>query len=308
MSRSRPEGRSDRPAGDRARQSRRTRPAVTAGPPPAPARRAPTGPGPRVAARPEVGEARRGRRETFGRVGDEDLIYGRNAVLEAARAGRVVRGFVAEGLKPDRRLIELSALAPIETVAPERLDAMTGGLHQGVAARVRPLRMVTLKELLAPRPSLLVGLDGILDPQNLGTILRSAEAAGATGAILPSRRSARVTAAAVKAASGAVERLTLCEVAGLPSAIAEIKRAGIWCIALDAHGGRLPWELDLTLPTCLVVGGEGEGVHRLVRARCDEACRVPILGRAESLNAAAAAAAVLFEAVRQRVTSGGAGA
>jgi len=228
------------------------------------------------------------------------LIHGRNAVLEAARAGRVVKVYQASGLGHDPRLDELGRLAAVEVVPPDRLDVIAPGVHQGVAAELKPRRAWTLKELLATGPTLLVALDSIMDPQNLGAILRSAEVAGCDGAILPEHRSAPLSAAAVKAGSGASELLRIAHVSGLPSAIADVKRAGIWCAALDERGETLPWEFDLAQPVCLVVGSEGEGVHRLVRERCDVRLRLPVKGHIASLNASAAAAALLYEVVRQR--------
>jgi 23S rRNA (guanosine2251-2'-O)-methyltransferase len=226
-------------------------------------------------------------------------------VVEAARAGRVRRIMIARGLGPDPRLDELRALGAVE-VEPEALAGLAGN-HQGVAAELRPREYLSLKDLLARAPTLLVALDSIVDPQNLGAILRSAEAAGADGAVLPERRAAGVTAAVVKASSGASERLALGRVPGLPSAIPEIRRFGLWCVALDHHGEVAPWEFDLRQPVCIVVGGEGTGVHRLARDRCDVRLRLPMRGRVESLNASAAAAAVLYEVVRQRTVTGGAG-
>ncbi|HEX7264668.1 MAG TPA: 23S rRNA (guanosine(2251)-2'-O)-methyltransferase RlmB [Candidatus Dormibacteraeota bacterium] len=233
------------------------------------------------------------------------LIHGRNAVLEAARAGKVVKVFQAAGLGHDPRLEELAQLAPVEVVPPERLEAIAAGVHQGVAAELKPRRIWSLKELLATSPTLLVALDGIMDPQNLGAILRSAEVAGADGAILPEHRSAPLSPAAVKASSGASELLRIATVSGIPSAIAEVKRAGIWCAALDVRGEVPPWEFDLTQPVCIVVGSEGEGVHRLVRERCDVRLRLPVAGHISSFNASAAAASVLYEVLRQRAGSGG---
>ena len=230
------------------------------------------------------------------------LIFGRNAVLEAARAGRVNKVFQASGLGHDPRLDEIAGLARVETVSPERLDAMAPGVNQGVAAELKPRREWTLKELLAAEPSLLVALDSILDPQNLGAILRTAEVAGADGAILPEHRSAPLSAAAVKASSGASELLPIARVSGLPSAIVEVKRAGLWCVALDPRGETLPWQFDFTQRVCVVVGGEGTGVHRLVKERCDARVRLPAGGKVASFNASAAAAAVLYEAMRQRTT------
>lgn len=231
------------------------------------------------------------------------LIHGRNAVLEAARAGRVVKVYQASGLGHDPRLDELGRLVPVEVVPPERINAMAPGVNQGVAAELKPRREWTLKELLATGPNLLVALDSIMDPQNLGAILRSAEVAGCSGAIIPEHRSAPLSPAAVKASSGASELMPVAFVSGLPSAIVDVKRAGIWCVALDTRGDTLPWEFDLTQPVCLVVGSEGEGVHRLVRERCDARLRLPVNGRIASFNASAAAAALLYEVVRQRTVA-----
>jgi 23S rRNA (guanosine2251-2'-O)-methyltransferase len=228
------------------------------------------------------------------------LIFGRNAVLEAARAGRVVKVYQARGLGHDPRLEEIARLARVEEVAPDRIDQMAPGVNQGVAAELKPRRDWTLKELLATEPSLLVALDSILDPQNLGAIVRSAEVAGAGGAILPEHRSAPLSPAAVKASSGATELLPIARVSGLPSAIVEVKRAGLWCVALDQRGETLPWEFDFKQRVCIVVGGEGAGVHRLVKERSDARVRLPVAGRVTSFNASAAAAAILYEAVRQR--------
>jgi 23S rRNA (guanosine2251-2'-O)-methyltransferase len=233
-------------------------------------------------------------------VSKAPLIYGRNAVLEAARAGRVLKVLQASGLGHDPRLDELGKLVRIEVVEPARLDILAPGVHQGVAAELKPRREWTLKELLATSPNLLIALDSIMDPQNLGAILRSAEVAGADGAILPEHRSAPLSPAAVKASSGASELLRVAHVSGMPSAIAEVKRSNIWCVALDPRGEALAWEFDMTQPVCLVVGSEGEGVHRLVKERCDVRVRLPVKGHIASLNASAAAAALLYEVMRQR--------
>jgi 23S rRNA (guanosine2251-2'-O)-methyltransferase len=223
-------------------------------------------------------------------------------VLEAARAGRVIKVYQATGLGHDPRLDELARLARVEVVPPDKLDAMAPGVNQGVAAELKPRREWTLKELLDTNPSLLVALDSIMDPQNLGAILRSAEVAGCDGAIVPDHRSAPLSPAAVKASSGATELLRIARVSGMPSAIAEVKRSGIWCVALDPRGEIPAWEFDFTQRVCIVVGSEGEGVHRLVRERCDARVRLPVAGHISSFNASAAAAALLYEAMRQRVS------
>jgi 23S rRNA (guanosine2251-2'-O)-methyltransferase len=229
------------------------------------------------------------------------LIWGRNAVLEAARAGRVVKVYQASGLGHDPRLEELTRLAPVETVPPQRIDALAPGTNQGVVAELKPRREWTLRQLLDTSPSLLIALDSILDPQNLGAIIRSAEVAGCGGAIVPERRSAPISAAAAKASSGATELLPVAKVSGMPSAIAEVKRGGLWCVALDPRGEMLPWEFDFKQRVCIVVGGEGAGVHRLVKERCDVRVRLPVMGHVASFNASAAAAAILYEVMRQRL-------
>jgi 23S rRNA (guanosine2251-2'-O)-methyltransferase len=231
------------------------------------------------------------------------IIHGRNAVLEAARAGRVAKVYQAAGVGHDPRLEELAKLVKVEVVAPARLDGMAPGVNQGVAAELKPRRDWTLKQLLDTQPSLLVALDSIMDPQNLGAILRTAEVAGAGGAIVPEHRSAPLSAAAVKASSGATELLPIARVAGLPSAITEVKRAGIWCVALDPRGEMLPWQFDFRQQVCVVVGSEGSGVQRLVKERCDVRVRLPMAGKVASLNASAAAAAFLYEVMRQRASS-----
>jgi len=215
----------------------------------------------------------------------------------------VVKVYQASGLGHDPRLEELARLTRVEVVAPERLDAMAPGVNQGVAAELKPRRDWTLKELLDTQPSLLIALDSIMDPQNLGAILRSAEVAGCDGAIIPEHRSAPLSAVAVKASSGASELLRIARVSGMPSAIAEVKRAGIWCVALDTRGEVDAWEFDFKQRVCVVVGSEGTGVHRLVKERCDARVRLPVAGHVASFNASAAAAALLYEVMRQRMGS-----
>src|SRR5947207_1772528 len=187
------------------------------------------------------------------------LIYGRNAVLEAARAGRVVKVYQAAGLGHDPRLEELAKLARVDVVPPAKLDAMAPGVNQGVAAELKPRREWTLKQLLETNPSLLVGLDSIMDPQNLGAILRSAEVAGAGGAIIPEHRSAPLSPASVKASSGAAELMPIARVSGLPSAIAEVKRDGIWCVALDPRG-------DLADTEIRALGYDPKSIAPLIQA------------------------------------------
>ena len=212
----------------------------------------------------------------------------------------MLKVYQASGVGHDPRLEELARLVKVEIVAPARIDAIAPGVNQGVAAELKPRQDWTLKQLLDTQPALLVALDSIMDPQNLGAIVRSAEVAGADGAIIPEHRSASLSPAAVKASSGASELLPIARVSGLPSAIVEVKRAGIWCVALDPRGELDAWDFDFTQRVCVVVGSEGSGVQRLVKERCDARVRLPVAGKVASFNASAAAAALLYEVMRQR--------
>lgn len=172
---------------------------------------------------------------------------------------------------------------------------------QGVLATVAPLQPAALEVLTAAdRPFLLV-LDGIHDPQNLGAVLRTAEAAGVTGVVLPRHRSVRVTPAVTKAAAGAVEWLPIAVVAGIPAALADLEAAGIWVVGLDQDADEVFWDLKVVAdPLALVLGSEGAGLSRLTRQRCDVVAALPLAGRLGSLNVSAAAAVACYEVARAR--------
>ena len=233
------------------------------------------------------------------------LIFGVKPAIEALRAGQVTELAVSfrRGRGPTR-LLELAERRRVRLRRVERseLDRMTGGAsHQGVVATVRPLATCAVSELLAARrPPLIVVLDGIEDPRNLGAVARTVDAAGASGLIVPERRAAPVTGAAVKASAGALVHVRLAPVVNLARALEEVKAAGVWTIGLDAGADRSLYDLDLCLPSAFVVGGEGRGLHRLVRERCDWRAALPMQGRVSSLNASVAVAVALFEARRQR--------
>lgn len=213
-----------------------------------------------------------------------DLIYGRQPVQEAERGRRRVRRVWR---------------AP-ETPAAE-LERLCGSPdHQGVVAEVDPYPYGDPSALLRREAALLVALDQVQDPRNLGAVCRSAEFAGAAGVVLPERRAAAVTAAACKASAGAVEHLEVARVRNLADWLAAAKGAGFWVWGADAEADGAPWDADLTGPTVVVFGGEGKGLRPRVSAACDGCLALPRLGRVESLNVSAAAAALLFEAVRQR--------
>ena len=235
------------------------------------------------------------------------IVYGLNPVLEALRAGRVQR--LRVGDRADRRVEQALELARRKSVPIERVDAATlerasrGGVHQGIVADVEAPRDYSITELVAsaaPEPPLIVVLDGIEDPHNVGAILRTANAAGVHGVIRQQRHAASLDGAAAKAAAGAVSHVRIATVVNIARAIEELKEAGVWTIGLAGDVTDRYDEVDLTLPTAIVLGAEGTGLRRLVRERCDRLVSIPMRGAVESLNVSVAAGVTLFEAVRQR--------
>jgi 23S rRNA (guanosine2251-2'-O)-methyltransferase len=240
------------------------------------------------------------------------IVYGRNPVREALLAGtRLKRLVIADGVQDDDRMREILRLAaaqevPVERAERQRLDDVAHTqAHQGVVAYVGRRHYLELEDLLegAADDAMLLVLDGIQDPQNLGGICRSAEAAGVAGVVFPRHRATEVTPAVAKASAGAVEHLRMAQVAGIPQALERMKAAGFWVAGLAAESDTLYHQARLTGKLAIVVGAEGEGLHRLVAERCDQLVRLPMLGHVTSLNASAAAAIVVYEALRQRQTA-----
>jgi 23S rRNA (guanosine2251-2'-O)-methyltransferase len=234
------------------------------------------------------------------------VIYGINAVSEALRAGRV-QSLRVGGRQDDRlrHLLDEAAARGVEVrqVSREVLDREArGGVHQGVVAEVAMAPEVTLEALARPagRVPLIVVLDGVEDPHNVGAIIRTVDAAGGSGVVRQTRRAAPLDGAAAKASAGAVLHVPVAEVVNIARAVEELKEWGVWTVGLDADSKSPYYELDLTVPTALVVGAEGHGLRRLVRERCDFVSAIPMAGHVASLNVSVAAAIVLFEAVRQR--------
>jgi 23S rRNA (guanosine2251-2'-O)-methyltransferase len=185
--------------------------------------------------------------------------------------------------------------------SPEELERLCGSPdHQGVVAEVDGYPYADPNQLLRVDSALLVALDQVQDPRNLGAVARSAEAAGAAGLVIPERRSAEVTAVACKASAGAVEHLEIARVRNLADWLGEAKPAGFWIWGADAEAESRPWDVDLSGSTVLVLGGEGKGLRPRVAGACDGSIALPRRGKVGSLNVSAAAAALLFEAVRQR--------
>ncbi len=240
-------------------------------------------------------------------------IYGRHAVEAALRAGpeRVERVWLAEGRR-ERALETIARMAaaagvPVERVPRARLDRIAGDRHhQGVAARYRgpePRGEGFLDGLLTSleAPPLLLALDGVEDPRNLGACLRTAEAAGAHAVLAPRDRAVGLTPAAVKAAAGAAERLPFVQVTNLARTLERLRRDyGLRVVGADAGAPLDLYGADLRGPLALVLGAEGRGLRRLTRERCDALVRIPMAGAAESLNVSVAAAVLLYEALRQR--------
>lgn len=240
-----------------------------------------------------------------------EWISGRNAVYEVLRAGRrqVFRLRIAQGVQEKGRLLEIlrlseAAAVPIEWVERSRLDALDPD-HQGVALQVSEYPYSTLLDVLSlaeqrQEPPFVLILDLLQDPQNLGALLRSAEAVGVHGVLLPLRRTATVTPTVVKVSSGASEHLLICQ-SNLAQAIAHLKEAGLWIIGLEnTPEARLPHQVRLDGALALVVGSEGQGMRPLVRASCEWVLRLPMRGRVTSLNAAVAGSIALYLAWQAR--------
>ncbi len=234
----------------------------------------------------------------------QEVIYGVRPVIEALRSPRreVFEVLEATGNAEVAQAAGASGV-PVKRVDSARIEELArGGVHQGVVARVGPYPYSGLDEILAAPDPLVLVLDGITDPRNLGAILRVADGAGASGVVVPKDRAVGVTAAAVKASAGASEHARVARETNLRRAIDRMKKSGLWVYAAEgeAEGGTPYYALDLTGPVALVVGSEGRGIRRLVREGCDGAVSIPMLGAVGSLNVSVAAAVLLYEARRQR--------
>ncbi len=240
----------------------------------------------------------------------EDLIFGRNPVMEAVRSGRTIdKVYVATGnISGSTKAIIAKCREKkivIKEVPSTKLDFMCGGgNHQGVAATVTEIGYSTVDEILktaeenGEAPFIIIG-DGIEDPHNLGAIIRTAECCGAHGVIIPERRSASLTATVAKTASGALEYVKVARVVNLVSTIEMLKEKGIWIYAADMDG-EVWCEANLSGSFGLVIGSEGQGVGRLVKEKCDGVLSLPMMGKINSLNASVAAGVLMYEVTRQR--------
>jgi 23S rRNA (guanosine2251-2'-O)-methyltransferase len=241
-----------------------------------------------------------------------DKLFGINTVVEALRSGRPVqRLLIASQRKMDRDVLEIVRLAHVKGIevritTREALNReVPNVLHQGVVAIASARQYATLDDILKiperkGQPALFLILDGIEDPRNLGAILRSAEAAGVHGIIIPERRAAGLTETVAKAAAGALEYVPVAKVVNIVNTIEEFKKNGVWVTGAEAGGETVYWDADFVRPTALVLGGEDKGVRRLVKAHCDCLVSLPLKGHISSLNVSVAAGALLYEVLRQR--------
>ena len=235
------------------------------------------------------------------------IIYGINPVLEALKTGRVKR--VRVSARSDKRMDSVIALAkqkgvPIERLDPQAIErAARGAVHQGVVAELDAPRDHSIRDIVeaaAPDPPLIVVLDGIEDPHNVGAILRTADAAGCHGVIRQARHAAPLDGVTMKASAGAAASIRVATEVNIARAIEELKDAGVWTVGLAGEASEPYDKIDFTLPTAIVLGAEGEGLRRLVRERCDRLVSIPMRGSVGSLNVSVAAGVTLYEAVRQR--------
>jgi 23S rRNA (guanosine2251-2'-O)-methyltransferase len=244
------------------------------------------------------------------------IVYGINPVIEALRARRVTGLRVSS--RADNRVRQIEQLAaeqgvPLRRVSADEIDRAAGGRHQGVVADVadEPVSggRYVLEDLIdgAHAVPLLVVLDGIEDPHNLGAILRTVDAAGCHGVVRQSRHAAPLGGAAAKASAGAVAHVKVADVVNIARSLEALKEAGVWTVGLAGESATRYDQIDYTLPTALVVGSEGTGLRRLVRERCDWLVSIPMLGHVQSLNVSVATGIVLFEALRQRQNMGRSG-
>jgi 23S rRNA (guanosine2251-2'-O)-methyltransferase len=246
---------------------------------------------------------------------EQNVVYGVNAVLEALRAGKrqVESVTILQSARPDRLKAVLDLArekgVPVQRVPRLDLDRSLGeARHQGVVARIAAAHYADADDLLdrlaaqigTPDPPLAVGLDGIEDPRNMGSIVRTAECAGVHGVFIAERRAVGLTGVVAKVAAGALEYVPVARVTNLVRLIEQLKERNIWVVGAAADAKQLHTEWDWTLPAAVFLGSEGHGLHRLVREHCDTLVRIPVVGKLDSLNVSVAAGVLLYEARRQR--------
>lgn len=239
-----------------------------------------------------------------------ELIAGRNSVYEMLKAGRSInKVYVARG-NMEGSIREIIALVkerkiPLQEVERSFLDKLTGERHQGIVAEAAPYEYVEVEDIIdaarskGEEPFVLI-LAEIEDPHNFGAILRTAESVGVHGVIIPKRRGVQLNATVAKVSSGAAEYVPVARVANLVQTVEKLKEFGLWVTGADMHGENRLWEAQLTGPLALIIGGEGRGIPKLLKEKCDFLTYIPMKGQISSLNASVAASVLLFEVLRQR--------
>ena len=242
----------------------------------------------------------------------EDIVAGRNAVFEALTSRRPINKIYIKAGLQGGSLGKIMAMAqenavPVEYVQPEKLDKLAPGIrHQGIVALASPIAFSSLEDVLKRAASrketpFLLLLDELQDPQNVGALIRSADAAGVHGVLLPRRRSCPLNMVVAKVSAGAVNYVPVVQIGNIVQTLRSLKEQGFWTVGADMAGENLYFNVDLDRPVVLVIGAEGKGLGRLVRDNCDMLVRIPMQGGVNSLNASAAGAILLYEVVRQRM-------
>lgn len=240
----------------------------------------------------------------------EDMVAGRNAVMEALKGSRSVNKLMIANGSTEGSIKEIIAVAKEKGVNIQywdrsKLDSIARGIrHQGVLAQVAPVQYAELEDILQVakdrnEPPFIVLLDELEDPHNLGAILRTADAAGVHGVLIPKHRSCPLSATVAKTSAGAVEHVPVARVGNLVQTIKKLKQEGLWVAAADMDGKDY-YDTDLTGPLLLIIGSEGQGVGRLVKEQCDFVVRIPMVGKINSLNASVAGSILMYEAMKQR--------
>ncbi|MBQ1919692.1 MAG: 23S rRNA (guanosine(2251)-2'-O)-methyltransferase RlmB [Selenomonas sp.] len=242
----------------------------------------------------------------------EDVLIGRNAVTEALRAGRGINKILLADGDREGQVSEIIALAKergiiLQFVERSKIESVAGGLrHQGVMAYVAPVAYAELDDILrkaeeAGEPPFLLLLDELEDPHNLGALLRTADATGVHGVLIPKRRSVPLTATVAKTSAGAVEYVPVARIGNISQTLKNLKEKGFWVAGADMDGSQNYYEADLTGPLVLVVGSEGKGMGRLTKEQCDFIVKMPMVGKINSLNASVAGSILMYESMRQRL-------
>lgn len=243
---------------------------------------------------------------------NNEIIYGKNPVESVLEdnPSRINKIYIAIGIKYDQKMKNIITICKqhkitYQEIPRDKMDRLTGGVHQGVAASISPVEYVELQDLLDSLKDkediLLVILDRVEDPHNLGSVIRTAAAAGVDGVIIPKRRSSQLTSTVFKASAGTLEKMPIVQVGNLSNTIEKLKKMNIWVIAAEGDADGYYFQTDYNMNCALVLGGEHQGVSSLVKKNCDTLVKIPMKNNVNSLNVANAASILIYEIVRQRI-------